>query len=86
MGCCGQNRTALRLTPGAVTAPAAPAPARGAVRAASIRLRWRRRVTAVVDGPVSRTRYAVSAEVPVIAVDPRDAAGLLRTGFFERVR
>lgn len=82
MGCCGQNRTALRLTPGAATAPA---PARGAVRAAPIRLRWRRRVTAVVDGPVSRTRYAVSAEVPVIAVDPRDAAGLLRTGFFERV-
>ena len=39
----------------------------------------------MVDGPVSRTRYAVSAEVPVIAVDPRNAAGLLRTGFFERV-
>jgi len=77
MSCCGASRAALRVT----GVPAATATA----RSAQVRLRWRRRVTAAVDGPVTRTRYQVSAEAPVIAVDPRDAAGLLRTGFFERL-
>jgi hypothetical protein len=77
MSCCGANRAALRVA----GTPAARAPA----RSAQVRLRWRRRVTAAVDGPVTRTRYQVSAEAPVIAVDPRDASGLLRTGFFERL-
>ncbi len=54
-------------------------------RPAAVRLRWRRRVTAVVDGPVTGSHYAVSAAAPVVAVDPRDAVGLMRTGFFERV-
>ncbi len=85
MSCCGSNRAAFRVTPpGSASAPGASAPGTP-VRAAPVRLRWRRRVTAAVDGPVSRTRYQVSAEAPVIAVDPRDAVGLLRTGFFERV-
>ena len=83
MSCCGNDRTAFRVTP-AGPAPGASAPGTP-VRAAPVRLRWRRRVTAAVDGPVSRNRYQVSAEAPVIAVDPRDAVGLLRTGFFERV-
>ncbi len=82
MSCCGNNRTAFRVT-SAGPVPASTPP--GSARAAPVRLRWRRRVTAAVDGPVSRTRYQVSAEAPVIAVDPRDAVGLLRTGFFERV-
>ena len=83
MSCCGNARGAFRVTP-AGPAPGGSAPGTS-VRAVPVRLRWRRRVTAAVDGPVSRTRYQVSAEAPVIAVDPRDAVGLLRTGFFERV-
>lgn len=82
MGCCGNNRAAFRV------ASAAPAPAGapgGAGRARDVRLRWRRRVTAIVDGPVTRTRYPVSADSPLVTVDARDAVGLLRTGFFERV-
>ena len=82
MGCCGTNRAAFRV------ASAGPAPAGPAVRAGGakeVRLRWRRRVTAVVDGPVTRTRYPVSADSPLVSVDARDAVGLLRTGFFERV-
>lgn len=82
MACCGNNRAAFRVTP---AGPAAASSPPGPTTAAPVRLRWRRRVTAAVDGPVSRTRYQVSAEAPVIAVDPRDAVGLLRTGFFERV-
>jgi hypothetical protein len=54
-------------------------------RAKDVRLRWRRRVTAIVDGPVTQTRYPVSADSPLVTVDARDAVGLLRTGFFERV-
>ena len=48
-------------------------------------LRWRRRVTAEVTGPVTGRRYAVSAASPVVVVDAADAAGLLGTGFFDRV-
>lgn len=86
MGCCGSNRAALRVSPPPLaTSVAGGRPSAGLPRPAAVRLRWRRRVTAVVDGPVTRTRYAVSAATPVVAVDPRDAIGLLRTGFFERV-
>ena len=77
MSCCGRNRAALRAT--------ATTSGPGSVQQPAIRLRWRRRVTAVVDGPVSGQRYAVSADAPVIAVDRRDAVALLRTGFFERL-
>ena len=78
MGCCGNNRAAFRVT------SAAPEPAGAARGAKEVRLRWRRRVTAIVDGPVTATRYPVSADSPVVTVDARDAVGLLRTGFFER--
>lgn len=71
----------MRVTPPVATA-SVPV---GAAGQGPVRLRWRRRVTAAVDGPVTRTRYQVSAEAPVIAVDPRDVVGLLRTGFFERI-
>lgn len=52
----------------------------------SIRLRWRRRVAASVTGPGTGASYLVSADRPVVAVDSRDASGLLATGFFERIR
>lgn len=83
MSCCGGNRAAFRAptpVPGTAARPEA-----ATVRTAPVRLRWRRRVTAAVDGPVTRTRYQVSAEAPLIVVDPRDAVALLRTGFFERL-
>lgn len=85
MGCCGSNRAALRVAPAPSVARASDGTPAGLPRPAPVRLRWRRRVTAAVDGPVSRTRYQVSATAPVISVDPRDAVPLLRTGFFERV-
>lgn len=86
MSCCGRNRTALRVAsaPGSAV-PRSPAVPLARAATQGTRLRWRRRVTAVVDGPITRTRYDVSATEPVISVDPRDAVGLLRTGFFERV-
>lgn len=82
MSCCGNNRAAFRVTPAAPGPGQVQAPPAGS---GPVRLRWRRRITAAVDGPVTRARYQVSAQAPVIAVDPRDAVGLLRTGFFERI-
>ncbi|MFV0374840.1 hypothetical protein, partial [Microbacterium sp.] len=49
-----------------------------------VRLRWRRRVTARVRGPVTGRDYAVSAAAPTVTVDAEDAAGLLATGYFAR--
>ena len=76
MGCCGSNRSAWPGNSRAGTADFAPG---------SVRLRWRRRVTASVTGPGTGATYHVSAERPVLAVDSRDASGLLATGFFERI-
>ena len=64
---------------------AVPAPADRRASAATVRLRWRRAVTATVTGPVTGARYAVSAAAPGVVVDARDAADLLATGFFARL-
>lgn len=77
MGCCGSNRTG-RTGPDRVGVVDHATPG-------SLRLRWRRSVTATVTGPVTAITYRVSAEHRVVAVDSRDASGLLATGFFERV-
>jgi hypothetical protein len=76
MGCCGGRS----VWPGDSRAGATDLTSPG-----TIRLRWRRRVTASVTGPGTGTSYQVSAERPVVAVDSRDASGLLATGFFERI-
>ena len=99
MGCCGQNRGAWRATPAAPPGALGGRGgggdgARGRVitsstdrrgGAATVRLRWRRAVTATVTGPVTGARYAVSAAAPGVVVDTRDAADLLATGFFARL-
>jgi hypothetical protein len=41
-------------------------------------------VTASVTGPGTGHSYQVSPERPVVAVDLRDAPGLMATGFFEQ--
>ena len=76
MGCCGSNR--------ATWTPAARIGSHAA-GSGPVRLRWRRRVTASVSGPATGRSYQVSAERPIVDVDSRDAAGLMATGFFERL-
>ncbi len=74
-------------------APAAPAPggvatlvaAAGPRIADGVALRWRRRVTARVTGPVTGLSYAVSATAPVVVADRMDVEGLLATGYFAQV-
>lgn len=77
MGCCGSRRS---VWPGDSRASTTDLTDSG-----TIRLRWRRRINASVTGPGTGTSYQVSAERPVVAVDSRDASGLLATGFFERI-
>ncbi len=77
MSCCGRSR--------AVWPGDAQATVSGQVSEGTVRLRWRRRVSATVTGPATGVSYPVSATLPVITVDARDTRGLLATGFFERV-
>ena len=92
MGCCGQGRgvwRAGRATPAGSQSAASPVTSPSATRSSAalrpVRLRWRRAVSMSLTGAVSGTAYDVSPEHPVIAVDGRDASGLLATGFFARV-
>ena len=52
----------------------------------SVRLRYMETSPIRVQGPISGRQYDFSASQPVQAVDPRDAAPLLRTRFFQQTR
>jgi len=94
--CCGQKRSALRrpamlATPRATwqrTAesprPNAPQPTSQASPAGgpSVSLRYLKAAPLQMRGPVTGWKYEFSSSHPVQAVDPRDAAVLLRTRFF----
>ena len=90
MDCCGRGRAAARAAaparglPGGVSTTAGPTPGAGGRPGPGV-LRWRRRVSAEVRGPVTGRAYVVSAASPVVVVDAADAADLLATGFFDRV-
>ena len=47
-------------------------------------LRYTETSPILVRGPVSGRQYEFSGSKPVQVVDPRDAAALLRTGFFSQ--
>jgi hypothetical protein len=52
----------------------------------SVSLRYLENSPVRVQGPVTGRQYDFSASHPVQAVDPRDAAPLLRTRFFQQTR
>ncbi len=74
MSCCGRRRA------GPISSDAAGVNGAGAEGA--VRLRFLGRPEIKVAGPVTRRDYAFSPAIPVCLVDHRDAAGLLRTGYF----
>ena len=93
MACCGQGRAALRGAGSPTTADerhadrAGGPPGRAGPRPAStvageVRLRWRNHASGTIAGPVTGRAYRVSGQAPVVEVDRRDAAALLRSGFF----
>ena len=76
------------------SSPSNGAPLRGPALAAvsaqtpygSVSLRYVEKSPVRVRGPVSGRQYDFSGSHPVQAVDPRDAALLLRTRFFQQTR
>ena len=94
--CCGQSRDAYRRAsaapayrpPPPASPPPPPSPAAaaadGAEEAGVVRLRFNERSRVRVRGPATGAEYVFSGSEPVRAVHPRDAEGLLRTGFFSR--
>jgi hypothetical protein len=79
-------RAAVAVPPRAAVAaprPAAPPPP---AAYAAVRLRYLERSPIAVRGQASGRYYEFSAADAVKPVDPRDAAALLRTRFFQQVR
>lgn len=95
MSCCGQGRTALRVSqpaqvpkaprvPRVAGSPIARTPGPGTPRT-SVSLRYRGGAPIVVRGAVTGSAYAFSAGRRVQTVDARDVAGLLGKGLFSRI-
>ena len=76
---------AVRPMPRPQISVANPAP-RPAVTGSSVRLRYTGTTSIGVRGPRSGRVYAFSGSEPERTVDGRDVEGLLKLGFFRRVR
>jgi hypothetical protein len=63
---------------------AAPPPAAAYTPHPVVMLRYRERSPIAVRGPATGRYYEFSGAAPVKPVDPRDAAALLRTRFFQQ--
>lgn len=97
MGCCGEKRAAARSVASAIRQPfAVPQPQPAAAHRAGtpaplqpgmavVNLRYRERSRIRVQGPASGRWYEFSDDQAVQPVEPRDAAALLGTGFFDPV-
>jgi hypothetical protein len=75
MGCCGQNRAALAQTMN-------PQQANGLPSAKATSLRFIQRRSILVRGPVTGRSYHFSGGASTRGIDARDAAGLLKSGYF----
>ena len=88
MPCCGQQRAALKRTgsrlrlgaSGSAPPSSAPAPTEDETS-----LAYLANAAIRVRGASTRRTYEFSSADPVQRVDARDAAALLRTGFFRTV-
>ncbi len=83
MGCCGQQRAAL------VHGNVAESRETGAVMpdgiGPDVLLEFMRRTNIAIRGPVTRRGYLFQEGAYIQAVDHRDAATLIATGYFRRV-
>ena len=90
MSCCGHRRAAASAATNSrgdrSTTPRRAAASRAApiaaVRAAEVRMRYLGVQPVRVRGTASGRIYNTSAADPSLTIDPRDAAGLIRTGLF----
>ena len=82
MGCCDNKRSAMRTAPvGRSVSVTAPTSGRSVLRR-KVSLRYLRREAIRVRGAASGRLYVVPAGSPELVVDSRDAAGLVKTGYF----
>lgn len=76
MGCCGQQRGVL-VNANATGASASPE------SGASVDLRFTQRSAVLVRGPVTGRHYQFNGTAHAQRVDARDAASLVKSGYFE---
>jgi hypothetical protein len=75
MGCCGQGRAALvqgRANRQQVPAPTGP----------SVRVEFTQQAAIMIRGPATGRHYQFNPGAQTQWVDPRDAASLLKSGYF----
>jgi hypothetical protein len=77
MGCCGRSRAAFANNQG-------PQPADFLQSTPMTSLRFVQRRSIVVRGPVTGRRYEFRDGAYVRGIDTRDAADLLKSGYFEK--
>jgi hypothetical protein len=75
MACCGQGRAALAQS----RANAQPVPA---ASGSSVRIEFMQQTAILVRGPATGRHYQFHAGAQTQPVDPRDAASLLKSGYF----
>jgi hypothetical protein len=75
MGCCGQGRAAL--VEGRATGTQTPAQAGSAVR-----IEFTQQASVLIRGPATGRHYQFHAGAQTQPVDPRDAAVLVKSGYF----
>ena len=75
MGCCGQGRAALVMG----RATEQPRPVRSA---AGVRIEFTQPTSVLIRGPATGRHYQFHAGARTQQVDPRDAAMLVKSGYF----
>jgi hypothetical protein len=93
MGCCGHRRAAMRPGPTVTPTPVirqqiSTVRQQNVVQTVSpsalVSIRYLETKPVHVRGPASGRQYQFSGSKPIQAVDARDVAALLRTGFFRQ--
>lgn len=77
MACCGQQRAALTT----LNKPAAVQTSHTA--GSSVNVRFKQPSAVLVRGPVTGRHYQFNGSVNTLSVDARDAAALIKTGYFQ---
>jgi hypothetical protein len=75
MACCGQGRAAL--APGRASGPQT-----AAASGPSVRIQFTQQAAILVRGPATGRHYQFHPGTQIQSVDPRDAASLLKSGYF----
>ncbi len=78
MACCGQGRTAL--VQGRATGQALPTYA-----GPTVRIEFTQQASVLIRGPSTGRHYQFHPGSPAQQVDPRDAASLVKSGYFRLV-